>query len=279
MADPTVTVVAKTDAPCPRVEVTITNLSTGTTIYNLWRTSDGVRKIVRGARNRSTVGSDAVVDYESPLGRPITYDIEVVTGTTVGLATVPATTTVTSTTWWIQDPLVPSTAQPLAVNKTDGPLTLTAAAVKNLEYAAGVNIIPIMGSSEPVALVGTRQIASNMDFSMFTNTAQATVNLRNLIQQTAILLIRTNGIRNDGVPGLAYLAAAKPAEQPVTAAFGGTLTAWQLQGDLVAAPTLTVLVPIWTYQNVNNLWTTYQQAQTALAAKTYLDVLKSPSGV
>lgn len=268
-----------TDAPCPRVGVTIDGLLAGNTVYNLWRTADGKRRAVRGARNRTTVGSDYIMDYEAPLGRVVTYDVEVVSGTNALKPTYPSTVTVNSATWWIQDPLVPGTAQPLATNKTQGALSLTAAAVKNLEYAAGVTIIPILGSSEPVALMGARQIASNIDFSMFTRTAQATTTLRNLIQQAPILLIRTNGVRNDGVPALAYLASQTPAEQPVTVAFGGTLTAWKLTGNLVAAPTINVLVPIWTYGAVQALWATYQQAQTTLAAKTYLDVLKSPSGV
>jgi hypothetical protein len=277
---PTTTCQTMVDDPCPRVGVTVDGLGSGTTVYNLWRTSDGVRKVVRGARNRSTVDSDYVIDYEAPLGRAISYDIEVVSGTNYLAATFPDTATVTSATWWIQDPLVPSSAIPLAVTGQDTTIpTLTAAAVKALAYAADVTIIPIVGSSEPVAMMGTRQIASGADFSMFTRAATATTQLRNLIQQTPLLLVRTNGVRNNGVPGLAYFASAKPVEVPVTVAFGGTLTNWQLQGDLVAAPSLNVLVPIWTYGTVQALWATYQQAQTTLAGKRYLDVLKSPSGV
>jgi hypothetical protein len=176
--------------------------------------------------------------------------------------------------------LVPSSAIALQATNTDQGLpTLTAAAVKALEYSADVTIIPILGSPEPVALVGGRQLAGNVDFSMFTRAVEATTTLRNLIQQTPLLLVRPNGVRNDGVPGLAYFVSTKPVEQPVTVAFGGTLTRWQLTGDLVAAPSLNVLVPIWTYGAVQALWTTYQAAQTTLAGKTYLDVLKSPSGV
>jgi hypothetical protein len=113
---------------------------------------------------------------------------------------------------------------------------------------------------------------------MFTRAAEATTMLRDLIQQTPLLLIRTSGLRNDGVPALAYFACPRPVERPITVAFGGTLTNWKLEGDLVASPTMNVLIPIWTYGTVQALWTTYQQAQTALAAKTYLDVLKSPTG-
>lgn len=277
---PTTTCQEMVDAPCPRVGVTVDGLGAGNTVYNLWRTSDGARTVVRGARNRSTVDSDYVIDYEAPLGRPVSYDIEVVTGTNYLAATFPDTATVTSSTWWIQDPLVPSSAIPLAVNHQDTTIpNLTAAAVKALAYAADINIIPILGSSQPVALMGTRQVASGVDFSMFTRAAEATTTLRDLIQQTPLLLVRTNGVRNDGVPGLAYFASAKPTEMPVTVAYGGTLTQWQLQGDLVAAPSLNVLVPIWTYETVAALWATYQQAQTTLTGKRYLDVLKSPTGV
>lgn len=276
---PTVTVTPYTDAPCPRIGVTIDGLLTGTTTYTIWRTADGKRSAVSSGRFRTTTGSDFVMDFEAPLNRAVTYDVEIVAGLQVGQPTTPATTTVASSTWWIQDPLVPSSAIAVASNHQDTTIpTLTAAAVKSLEYAAGVTIIPILGSPEPLALVGGRQIAAGVDFSMFTRAAEATTRLRNLIQQTPLLLVRTDGKRNDGVPALAYFVSAKPVEHPVTVAFGGTLTNWQLQGDLVASPTMNVLIPIWTYGDVAALWTTYQQAQTALAAKTYLDVLKSPSG-
>lgn len=276
---PTTTATPFTDAPCPRVGVTIDGLGTGSSTYNLWRTADGVRKIVRNGRGREAVDSDFVIDYETPLGRPVLYDVEVTDGVNASAVTFPDTVTLTSDTWWIQNPLVPSSAMPLAVNHQDTSIpTLTAAAVKSLEYAADITIIPILGSSEPVALMGGRRLPSGVDFSMFTRAAEATTALRNLLQQTPLLLVRTNGVRNDGIPGLAYFACAAPLEQPVTVAFGGTLTSWQLQGSLVAAPSLNVLVPIWTYGTVYALWSTYSQAQTALDGKSYLDVLKSPSG-
>lgn len=277
---PTIGLVAKTDAPCPRVEVTISDVTPTDNVVNVWRTADGKRQAVRGARKWTVNGSNFIVDYEAPLGRSVAYDVEVTSGLNNGAGVTQQTTTVTSSTWWIQDPLIPSSAIALNVSKQDSSKPyLTAAAVKGLEYAAGVNIIPILGSPEPVALMGQRSIAANVDFSMFTNTASVTTQLRNLLQQTPLLLVRSNGVRNDGVPGLAYYAAAKPVEHPVTVPFGGTLTHWQLTGDFVAAPTMNVLVPIWTYQAWDALWPTYQAMLTALSGKTYLDVLKSPSGV
>lgn len=277
---PQLILVQKSDAPCPRVEITITDLVPTTSIVNVWRTADGKRQAVRSARGRTLLGSDFITDYEAPLGRVVAYDLEILTGSSAQAVVNQQTITVNSASWWIQDPLVPSSAIPVNVTKQDSSAPyLTAAAVKSLEYSAAVSIIPIMGSPEPVALMGNRTLPAGVDFSMFTNTAQVTTTLRNLIQQTPLLLVRPNGIRNNGIPGLAYYASAKPIEHPVTVAFGGTLTNWQLTGDLVAAPTMNVLIPIWTYGSVQALWDTYQQAQTTLAAKTYLGVLKSPTGV
>ncbi len=277
---PVVTVVAKTDAPCPRVVVTISDLNPATDVVNVWRTADGTRKAVRGARRWSIVGSDTVTDYEAPLGRVLAYDLEVVSGVCAQAAVTTATVTVTSSTWWIQDPLMPSTAIAVSsLTASDGSPTLSASAVKALEYAASVTIIPILGSSEPVALSGNRTIAGNVDFSLFTDAADQSALLRNLILQTPLLLVRPSGDRfSKPLPGLCYLSSAKPVEQPIPTTYSGTLTHWQLTGDLVAAPTMNVLVPLWTYGAVKALWTTYQQAQTGLAGKTYLNVLQSPTG-
>lgn len=266
--------------PCPRVEITLTDLTPTDNVVNVWRTADGKRQAVRGARKWTVNGSNFVIDYEAPTNRSVAYDVEVTSGLNNGVGVTQQTITVPCDQWIIQDPLVPSSAIALEVSRQDSTKPyLTAAAVKTLEYVSGVTIVPIIGSSEQVALMGQRSIASNVDLSMYTNVPEVTTQLRNLLQQTPLLLVRSNGLRNDGMPGLAYYAAAKPGEHPITVAFGGTLTQWELKGDLVAAPTMNVLVPVWTYGAVAALWGTYQAPQTALGAQTYLDVLKNPPGI
>lgn len=276
--------------PCPNVIITITGLTAGSDdTVNIWRTADGDRAAVRGTRGMTINGSDAITDYEAPVGRVVSYDLEVLTGPDAGVITPTATITVPANldsmgkpTWWIQDPLVPESAIELAVAKGDNSRpSLTAAAVKSLEYASDVNIIPIAGSNKPVAIGGQRLIPQNVPFDTFTNTAQTTTQLRDLIEQTAVVLIRPPGTDRDaGIPGLFYAAMAKPVAQPITVAFGGTLTKWSLQGSGVAAPTASILVPIWTYGTVEALWNEYQDAQTAYSSRgmTYLDVQKSPTG-
>ena len=286
----TLTASTATDAPCPRIAVTITGLTAGSdNTVTLWRTADGERNAVRGTQGLKVNGSTAVTDYEAPLGRTVSYDLEVTAGPDTGTTTPTATATLTppvdaagKPTWWIQDPLVPGSAMPLAVTRGDSSVPyLTSAAVKSLEYDASVSIIPVLGSSLPVAIGGQRLAAANVDFSMFTNTAQSTTDLRDLLQQAATILVRPpNTGREGGIPGLFYATVPKAVEAPVTVAFGGSLTKWQLTGTGVAAPTAAILVPVWTYQAVQNMWSDYQSAQTAYSGRgaTYLDVLKSPNG-
>jgi hypothetical protein len=277
---PAISLLGKTDAPCPRVEITLSDFTPTDNVVNVWSTSDGVRRPVRGARKLTVNGSGAVTDYEAALNRTVTYEIEVTSGLNYGATMSPANVTVASATWWIQDPLVPASA--ISVDPgADYPNSpaLTASAVKALEYAADISLIPVMGSSEPVAIGGQRLAAAGVPLHMVTTAAEATTSLRNLLAQSSVVLLRP-GQTGAGteIPGKSYMAVKAPVERPVTVAWGGSMTRWELVGDTVAAPTAAILVPIWTYGNVQDLWTTYQAAQTALGSKTYLDVYKSPSG-
>lgn len=284
---PAITITTATDAPCPRAVITVQDLSPTDNVCNLWATADGVRTAVRGARNVTINAATAITDYEIPLGRQVTYSLEVVSGLMFGqtMPAVPVTLqspvdSANEPTWWIQDPLVPASAISLSVTKGDSSRPyLTAAAVKSLERSADVSIIPILGSSLPVAIGGQRLAAANVDFSSFTNAAQVATSLRNLLNQTAVLLVRNPGTGSEaGLPGAAYIGTPTATEHPVTVAFGGTLTQWDIKGTQVAAPAASIVVPIWTYGAVAQLWATYQAAQDANSARTYLDVLKSPNG-
>lgn len=275
-------------SPCPNVTITITDVAPTTdNVCNVWVTADGERTAVRGAQGVYINGSTVVYDYEVPLGRTVQYDLEVTKGASAGVVTPSATTTVTSPLdskgkplWWIQDPKAPGTAIALAVTRGDSSHPyLTADAVKSLEYDADISIINVAGSKYPIGIGGQRLAAKKVPFNIFTNAATAGAQLESLLTTTALLLVRPPGTSRDGgIPGKWYTAVAAPVKNPITIAYGGTLTQWNLSGDTVAPPTAALLVPIWTYQAVQNLWATYQQAQTALASKSYLDVLKSPAG-
>lgn len=276
---PVLTLVAKLDAPCDRVEITITDLHASTHNVTLWRTADGRRKPVRSYRRVNVVGSDFTTDYEVPLKRNVTYSLEVLSGLGLGGPDAAASITVNATRGWIQDPLDPDSAIPVYVEEdTTAGIVLKDEALKKFEYAADVNMVQIVGSDTPVALMSERMIQGGVPFHMTTNAAQQTTNLQNLIKQSPLLLIRPLPEWHPGLPGACYTAPPVPVEKPVNVAWGGTLTEWVFESGLVDAPNMKVVIPLWTYGDWQALWTTYQQAQTTLSGKTYLAVKKSPTG-
>ena len=278
---PVMTLVPLFDDPCPRVEITLTDLNPAPNTLTIWRVSDGVRRPVRGAKDWSITGSDTVTDYECPLGRVVQYDLDITAGVSAQVEITSPTTTVSTAKGWIQDPLDPGTAIPLYPG-TVGPAgepSLTSEALKQFEYIADISLMKIMGTNEPVALVGQRMAAANIPFDMFTDLAQQSTNLRNLLQQSSPVLIRPLPAWAQALPGLCYVATPRFVEVPVNEQWGGAIIEWKIGGDLVKAPSMNIIVPVITYGDVQAIWPTYQAAQTALASKKYLDVKKNPDGV
>lgn len=275
---PVLALVAKTDAPCPRVEITISDLDPTENVVSIWRTVDGKQKAVRGAREWTVIGSDAVVDYEVPLGRVTQYDLEISSGITAGVTVPSGAITVTDTKGWIQDPLDPTSAVPVYPDiGPNGEPSFTSEAFKQFEYAAKSSLIPIIGEDEPVALIAQRMVANNVPFDMFTDQAQQATTLRNILAEAAPVLVRPLPEWARALPGLCYVSVATVREMPVNEGWGGEIVEWGLQGDLVASPTMNIVVVVTSYGDVQALWTTYQQAQTTLAGKKYLDVKKNPA--
>lgn len=277
---PALALVHKSDAPCDRVEITVTDLPPTTNEVTIWRTADGRRRPVRGFRNFPIVGSDAVTDYEAPLDRLLSYELEVTSGEGMDGPAVTEQITITPATvhGWIQDPLDPDSAiKVYAVAGPDGEPTLLPSAVAQLEYEADTSIIKIMGNDEPVALLGQRMQASNVPFHFFTDAAQQASDLRELIGQAPILLIRPGADWGPSLPGACYVAPPVPQESPAGIIYGNPYTEWKFTSSLVMPPSMNIVIPFWTYGDVEDLWATYQQAQTALSGKTYLQVKKSPA--
>lgn len=279
---PVLTLTALYDAPCDRVEIEVTDLPPSSNTVTIWRTADGKRQAVRGYRRAEIVGSDIFTDYEVPLYRIVTYELEVIDGTGRGAVANSPTVSIEPAGplyGWIQDPLDPTSAVKLYGDLSDGgETTLMDEAIKRLEYAADISIIPILGSPDPVALLGQRMNASAVSFKMSTNAAQQAADLRALLLQAPLVLIRTVPDWGAALPGLCYCAPPVPAELPVNEAWGGNILEWEFVTPLVAAPTMAVVVATWTYGDVEALWDTYQQAQTALSGDSYLQVRRNPAG-
>lgn len=263
------------NAPCPRVGLTITGLGVGDSVVSVWRTADGERNPVRGARRAPMVDSAYVTDYDVPLGRDVSYEVEVISGPSGASRTTAGPVTVASVTGWLMDPLVPQSAVPVVGGDGDEGPYLRGEALSQLEYAADVSLIDIMGSDRPMALFGQRMAARGVPLSMGA-TLENNTKLKRLLMSTAQLLFRPLPEFGD-LPGTMFVSVPSAVEMPVDVA-DGYLTWWDLKADTVAAPTLKVLTATFTYGDVALLFATYQQKQDAAAGKTYLDDLKNPFG-
>lgn len=273
-----VSVEALVDAPCPRVGVTVTGLGIGDSVVSVWRSADGLREPVRGARRTLMVDSAYVIDYDAPLSRPVTYEVEVISGPSGADRVTSSSVTVNSETGWLMDPLIPQSAIPIVGSRDDnGTPYLRGEALAQLEYAADVSLINVMGSDKPMALFGQRMAARGVPLSMGTRSAEQNKKLKDLLMSSALLLFRP--VKGFGVdlPGTMFVTVPSATEAPVDVAMGGNLTWWDLQADTVAAPTLKVLTATFTYGDVALLFATYQQKQDATTG-TYLDDLKHPLG-
>lgn len=274
-----VTVEALLTAPCPRVGVTVTGLGVGASVVSVWRVADGERNPVRGARRITMSDANYVVDYDAPIGRPITYEVEVLSGPSGASRVTSDPVTVDSLTGWIMDPLVPQTAVEIVRRRLPGgQITFAASAMSKLDYAADVQVFKILGSNKPMALFGQRLAASGVDLSLVVDAVDQNARLRNLLASTAQVLVRVPAAWTDALPGACFAAVATVSEAPVEAAQGGALTAWSLSADVVAAPTIRVLTAEFTYGDVKQLFATYGDKQAAMAGGTYLDDLKNPLG-
>jgi hypothetical protein len=279
---PTLTLTPSFTAPCDRVTVTVADLPATPQTVTIWRTADGERQAIRGYRKIEVVSSDSVDDFEAPMYRVLTYELEIVSGTARGAVQPTATVSLDPGKpryGWIQDPLDPASAMKVYGDiVTGGETTLMDEAIKKIEYPADVSLIPILGNKKPVALLGQRMAASGISFKMGTNAAGQATALRNLLGQAPLALIRTVPEWGASLPGLCYIAPTTPAELPKNEAWGGNVIEWEITSPLVAAPTMAVVVAIWTYGTVEASWSSYQQAQTAFTGKTYLYAKNNPAG-
>ena len=266
-------------APCDRAGITITGLGVGESKVTVWRIADEERNPVRGASRATMNDATYLVDWDAPLGRPVSYEVEVISGPAGASRTTSNTISIAAVTGWILDPLVPQTAVPVIGGDGDEGPYLRSKALAQLEYDADISVFNIMGSDKPLALFGQRQAERGVDTSLGTNSAEQNTRLKRLFKSTAQLLFKPLPSWGQyDLPGTLFLANAKATQIPVDISWGGELTWWDLTSQVVGAPTIRVLTATFTYGDVEILMSTYQQKQDLMAGKTYLDDLKNPIG-
>ncbi|WP_422758294.1 hypothetical protein [Paenarthrobacter sp. C1] len=269
-----------TPDPAPKAGITITGLGVGASIVNVWRTADGRRKPVRGARRILMNDASFVTDWDVPTNRRVSYEVEVLSGPNGPARANAEAVTVPSDCSWLMDPFVPQTAIPVfGLRKNKGDIYLRSQALAALEYGADISMFNVMGSKEPMALFGERMAEKGLDLSMGTRSAEENTKLKALLNSTSGFLFRP-GPELEGLDldGSMFIAIPSPVQLPVDVGYGGEMTWWDLKADTVMAPTIKVLTATFTYGDVQMLFTTYGQKQDAMAGRTYLDDLKNPLG-
>lgn len=263
---------ALSDAPCPRVRLTVTGLGASAVVVRVTRNIAGESVTVPGALARDVVDSDVLIDYAAPLNVQTTYTLYV-----NGMITDVKTITLTSVFPWLQDPLQPGRALPVSIDSNDaGGLYMRGDALREVSYPARSSQMHVMGDRLPVAFGGQRQAGSGVDTSVSSqNTATADA-FRELISEAPILLLRTVD-RMVPLPPLAYLLA-DVKEQPVNVHIGGDLTVWSVTGDLVRAVLQSPISGFITNDDVQALLGTYTNAEieAVCAGTTNLDWQKNP---
>lgn len=260
--------------------ITITGLGVGESTVTLWRSTEKRRKPVQGYRRAVMNDGEYVVDPFCPLGRNVTYELEVISGPLGPSRVTSAAVFLPSTTGWLSDALVPQSSVPLVGSRTDNnDIYLRGEALAALERDAEVSLYKIMGDKEPMALFGERMASKGVDTSVGTRSAEENTRLEELLGSTAQLVFRPLPEWGDvGLQGTMYLANPVMRRLDVNKRMGGNLTWWELKSDQVAAPTIRVLTGTFTYGDIEMLMTTYQQKQDLMAGKTYLDDAKNPLG-
>ncbi|CAN7465955.1 hypothetical protein LJR013_003190 [Pseudarthrobacter oxydans] len=264
--------------PCAWAGITITDLGVGDSVVSVWRIADGEREEVQGYRRYPMNDGAFVEDWAVPLGRPVRYEVEVLSGPNGAARITSGTVTIASPVGYLQDALDPSTAVAIIADDGDG-VSLRASALSDFERQADISIFKVMGSKKPMALIGERMAALGVDTSVATQSAQQNAQLAALLESSANLLFRPLPEWGDlGLSGTMYLANPSFHRLPVNVSYGGNLTWWDLKSDVVQAPAIKVLTAIFTYGDVMMLFNTYQDKLNAMAGKTYLEDLKNPLG-
>jgi hypothetical protein len=268
------------DEPCPRVTVTVTGLSPGEHVVTVWRVADGERTPVRSARTLTVVDSFFVDDFEAPFNRFITYELEILSGQDASLPQLLVDTELRSDKGYIQDPLNPAAAVPVqGVRGQNGETYFRSDAFASIAYSVGASLFPVMGATRPVSIGGTRQAPSNVPLSISTLAQTENLRLRDLVQSATHLVIRPLPEWGDFIPGTATYLAETIEEQPVTVQMGGSLTRWVTSGTIVRSSSARVVIALWTYQDVAEIFATHDQKQTAATGFTYLEDQKNPANV
>ncbi len=270
------------DAGAPQVGITIDGLDGASTsvvtVDVSWDSGESWHGVL-GASEIEVVGATFLRDHVPALNIASLYRLTVVSGVTTP-ATLTASISVPSSTAWLQDPRAPHSAVAIAGARTSGAVLILSPSAGRMVRAQAMDLMPVAGSSEVVASVGSRQQPSGLPMLLRAIPAEqgALVKaLRALFDQAGQVVIR--GLSADiPIDPVAHVVPGDISEVPVVGGRLGFRNDWEFTITQTRPVSLRLAIPWWTYDQVKALWSGYSYADV-LAARpgdTYLDWLKSP---
>ena len=138
----------------------------------------------------------------------------------------------------------------------------------------------IMGDPRPVSISTGRTAPSGVPLVWRTRAEAENVRLSDLVRQAPHLVIRPLPEWGSRIPGTAtYLAQTVEESKVIRGHTGNAWTQWETSGDVVRPSSARVLIALWTYQDVAEIFATYDQKQSAATGYSYLEDQKNPANV
>ena len=277
------------DEGAPQVGVTLDGLSAPASVnVEVSWDSGATWAGVRGASPLEASGSAFVRDFVPPLNVPCRYRATVLSGSMTGNTEV--TITVPSDTAWLQDPLNPRGAVPVAtVVGAPDRVRLMSGSAADVTRSQAVDLVAVQGASLPVASVGTRgkpvgvPLVLRPLLNLAAEQGALVKAIRDLFDTSGQVVIR--GLSPLlGLDPVAHYVAPGLTESPSLAGVLG-FREWRLNVTQVRPTSLRLVVPWFTYDDVQAIvqvalgsTATYAQVLSAMpTGTTYTDAAKNPN--
>lgn len=270
----------------PQVGITVDGLGASAVISVDVSWDDGYSwHGVRGVSNEPVVGGTAFFrDFVPPLNVDAIYRLTVHSGTEAAAGE--AAILVESEVGWIQDPLAPRNAIPVAGLKRADAVALMSGTAAAVERRQAFDAAVVEGTSLPVVSVGRRQAPSNVPVLLRAVVADQIgfVNaLRRLLDEAGTVVLRglPSALPLDAV---AHVVAGDVVELPTPGGVYGVRNDWQMNVTQVRPTSMRIVVAWHTYEQVVALWqetlgvgVTYADVLAARPGATYLDWQRDPT--
>lgn len=225
------------------LSVAVKQLANTIAVTRQWEGKDA---FVQNGMDVEVVGTSMLFyDYAVPFGVSVQYTAVTSDNGVVEDSGQSSIVQVNETGVWISDSISPELAIKVIPDRKSF-------RTKSLTREGGP--VRLIGRKEPIAVVGSRQAASNIPFAVVCYTNLQTFTLESFLIATDPFLLRSSAEHN--LPSLAYLTASEITIEYLDAPEGETSRV-SMVVDIVASPALDVLVPIRTYGNLPAEMTDY----------------------